>query len=353
MDFTQRLANALLAGAIFVGATAYAAFGPMQVTIVNDGKPVSGAKVSLELADLGKAMPPTDTGGNTSVALDFANAGKIEVAVYVADDCRNGETQVALVGPGGKPDSECHKWRKLGIIPWTGSGHVTIDVARGTVAIDNGPSLSSLSQPVLSSSRSVGSDDQSWSVGGGLGYSYFPQFDCGTQQGSSGCDTRKGAGTYYLDLSKKWAPIELDFGFHKSFGTLEANPRSVTQTSGGQPFKIQQEWRLSASYLFVLTPNLTVSPLIGIARLQGQQGSSGTSQTCFDVGNGQISCETVSGPGGRIAEWTTRGFGGVATEVKISDQWSAVMHVIFGDLRDFRAMDSTRYEFDIGARWHF
>ena len=340
MKTSHPIASVLLAIAFSVFAAVAAAAGPFAVTLLKDGKPVSGANVSLQLADVGKtASVPTDADGRASFALDVANVGKSEVSVYVDEDCPNGETRVVLSGANGAQKSECRRRRKIGAFWWRGSGHVTIDVGLGTVVVDSPAAVATTSTPGL----------RTWSIGAALGYADFTRFDCGAQQ-SSGCSTKRGTGVYALDIGKQWGPLTFSLGFLKSTGAVEADPRSATQNGGGEQFRIRQEWRASIAYPIDLGNGVTIYPLLGVAHLQGQF-SGGATQTCFDVGNGQVSCEPGTGNGGQLTQWTTRGFGGVGAQFQINDRWSGFLQALYEDNQDFAGMDSPRYQIEAGVRF--
>jgi FecR protein len=131
------------------GSTAPVA-GP-DLSIANNGQPISGADVALQLANMNKvSLGVTDTKGKTSQAsaldlangtvaaspaLDLANLGKVSLHAEV-DQCANGAQHVYLVGPDGKlppPPADCKRKRLTGEFLWTVGRQVVIDTGLGTL----------------------------------------------------------------------------------------------------------------------------------------------------------------------------------------------------------------------------
>jgi FecR protein len=130
------------------GATAPVS-GP-AISIADNGQPVSGADVALQLANLNKfSLGTTDSTGKTSQtsvldlangaggnpALDLANLGKVSLHAEV-DQCSNGAQHVYLVGPDGKlppPAADCKRKRLTGDFFWTTGRKVVIDTTLGTL----------------------------------------------------------------------------------------------------------------------------------------------------------------------------------------------------------------------------
>lgn len=143
------------------------ASGP-DISIANNGQPISGADVALQLANLnkvslgttgtdGKTNPasPLDIANDTSAAnpaLDLANLGKVPLHAEV-DQCSNGAQHVYLVGPDGKlppPAADCKRKRLTGEFFWNTAKKIVVDSGLGmltstaistlTDALTNGPS---------------------------------------------------------------------------------------------------------------------------------------------------------------------------------------------------------------------
>lgn len=113
-------------------AAAQTRSGSVPLTIQNNGAPVPGARVFLQLANRGKvAVGTTDAKGESTLALDIANLGKVRMQVHV-DNCPTG-SEVIIAEPGTTPDAnrECSR-RLAGFWTW-GDKCLKLDLAKSGI----------------------------------------------------------------------------------------------------------------------------------------------------------------------------------------------------------------------------
>lgn len=166
-----------------------------------DGKPLADVQLVLVLANQNKvAAGSTNNSGNTNVALNIANLGKVRVQIDV-EECDDGSKAVLLSQSGTQlpePKKGCRRRRILILIPWGGGQQVAIDFDRGTAEVTH-------------VGRVAGPPGHSpfWFEGdGGLGFKNFPgasgqcatftQFPGGTCDASSNSLTVDASASIHL-----------------------------------------------------------------------------------------------------------------------------------------------------------
>lgn len=235
----QRGAALGAAGLLLAGAAA--AQGTLDLTLLDQGKPLPGAPVSAvevgDLLNMGKPVGTTDPNGKVSIPVSsttFAVGSRVEIWIR---SCR-GQNQVVLVpeGAGSRcddpqvPAQDRCSCRRLGAFTW-GAGSLTVDVGTGAV-----------SQTLTQGTR------HTFYLGGGI--KSFPNLEDAVmgQTGLTMADVGSVGANFHLGYEVQPAGLPLSFGVRGDFTRF--GQFSQTYGSGsGLPTRNQLDFRVATAGL--------------------------------------------------------------------------------------------------------